>query len=219
MSDVAQKDDVVGYMFRKMCKTVSDINEHMLSLMTLTKHCETVVEMGVREVVSTWAFIEGLRGNGSSTKTLISVDKNDIPDKEFVEHQARLVGVDFTFVQHDSVSVSLPDTDILFIDTWHSYAHLIRELEAHHEKVKKFIIMHDTESYKTESDSVVFKEDLDALSKETGYPIEEIKKGLGAAVMDFLQNHQEWVIGVHFSNNNGLTVLERKGLRENLLQS
>jgi hypothetical protein len=36
------------------------------------------------------------------------------------------------------------DTDLLFIDTWHVYGHLKRELAYWHSYAKKFIILHDT---------------------------------------------------------------------------
>ncbi len=46
----------------------------------------------------------------------------------------------------------------------------------------------------------------------TRYPEEEIKTGLGKAVDEFLQAHQGvWSVCAHYENNNGLTVLERRG--------
>jgi hypothetical protein len=46
----------------------SDINEHIDALYNLAKECEHITEMGVRNVVSTWAFM--LR----DPKTLIGID-------------------------------------------------------------------------------------------------------------------------------------------------
>ena len=47
-------------------------------------------------------------------------------------------------------------------------------------------------------------------SKESGFPVEEITKGLWPAVVEFLQNNPEWYIKERFTNNNGLTILARK---------
>jgi len=56
-------------MFEYLHKTQSDINEHLPVLRDLASECETVVEMGVRYCVSTWAFIERMKGSN-----LISID-------------------------------------------------------------------------------------------------------------------------------------------------
>ena len=48
-------------MFEYLCNTKSDINEHLPALRDLASKCDTVIEMGVRYCVSTWAFIEGLK--------------------------------------------------------------------------------------------------------------------------------------------------------------
>jgi hypothetical protein len=47
-------------------------------------------------------------------------------------------------------------------------------------------------------------------AQESGYPIEEITRGLWPALEEFLAAHQEWEIAEHYANNNGLTVLRRK---------
>ena len=46
-------------------------------------------------------------------------------------------------------------------------------------------------------------------SRESGIPVEEIRKGLWPAVEEFLQSHPEWKIELRLTNNNGLTVLSR----------
>ena len=46
-------------------------------------------------------------------------------------------------------------------------------------------------------------------SKETGYAIEDITKGLWPAIEEFLQTHPEWKLHERFTNNNGLTILKR----------
>jgi hypothetical protein len=47
-----------------MCNTPSDINEHIPTLYEYSKTCESVLELGVRSGVSTFAFIKGLSENG-----------------------------------------------------------------------------------------------------------------------------------------------------------
>lgn len=44
-----------------------------------------------------------------------------------------------------SATTALPwQVDLLFIDTWHVYGHLKRELALHAPRVRKYIAMHDT---------------------------------------------------------------------------
>ena len=202
----------VTYVFNKLCRMESDINEHLETLRDYAKECRSIVELGVCHAVSTWAFIEGLRsGECCGEKSLFSVDINDVPDIEFVNKQAKKNDIKFTFVKADSATVDIPDrVDLLFIDTWHIYGHLIRELEAHHHKVEKYIIMHDTEVDKIEGECVRVKADLEEESRKSGYSVEELSKGVGYAIVEFLEKHKDdWKVHMHYPYNNGLTVLER----------
>jgi hypothetical protein len=100
-------------------------------------------------------------------------------------------------------------TDMLFIDTWHVYGHLKRELSRWNSSVSKWIIMHDTTVDAIEGETIRCGYDAESQSKEHGYPIEEIKKGLWPAIVEFLEDHSEWVIEHRYTNNNGLTILKR----------
>ena len=48
------------------------------------------------------------------------------------------------------------------------------------------------------------------MSQKSGIPVEEITKGLGPAISEFLENNPEWYIKEKFTNNNGLTVLAKR---------
>ena len=54
------------------CKTISDINEHLPILKKYAEECDVVIEMGVRNVVSTWALLL------AKPKKLIIILKNKI---------------------------------------------------------------------------------------------------------------------------------------------
>ena len=51
-----------------------DINEHMATLRQYASKCGVVAEMGVRNVVATYAFMKGLEESGAATKKLFCVD-------------------------------------------------------------------------------------------------------------------------------------------------
>lgn len=200
----------ITQQYDRLCKLKSDINEHLPTLMHLATRCESVAEMGVRDVVSTWAFLEGFRNSTKTKKHLYSVDIVDVPYKDVIAYVAKKENINFKFVHDNSATVTLPKVDLLFIDTWHVYGHLKRELEHHHKNVKKYIVMHDTEVFKTQSESVVYDRNIEEESNESGYTPGEISKGIGYAIVEFLEAHPEWFVKGHYPDNNGLTVLERK---------
>ena len=199
----------ITHYFEQKKNTDSDINQHLERLMTLTKECQIVAELGVRDAVSTWAFLEGLKTNGQETKTLICVDINDAPNFDEIIKDSAKEGIDVSFIKGDSAKVDLPYVDLLFIDTWHVYGHLKREFEKHHQNVGKYIALHDTDVDKTRGESVRLGCNIAQQSQETGYPEEEIRKGLQFAIDEFLENNSEWCLFETYSNNNGLTILKR----------
>jgi hypothetical protein len=99
---------------------------------------------------------------------------------------------------------------MLFIDTWHVYGHLKRELAHWHAHVHKYILLHDTTIDEVHGESIRGRHDTAAESRESGYPEDEIRKGLGPAINEFLAAHPEWVIEKKYTHNNGLTVLARR---------
>lgn len=197
-------------IYKQLCKTESDINEHLPTLMELSTECNTICEFGVRSIVSSWAFLTGLIKNNSNVKNLISVDIVNIDQIKNVINIASMHGINMKFICENSIKCDIPETDMLFIDTWHIYGHLRRELENHHKKVKKYIVMHDTELDKIDGETIRCGWDAKKQSDESGYPVEEINMGLQKAIDEFLDVNKEWEIYKVYTNNNGLTVLKRK---------
>jgi hypothetical protein len=104
--------------------------------------------------------------------------------------------------------------DITFIDTWHVYGQLKRELAKFANKTNKYIIMHDTTVDEIHGETIRRGWDATSQSKESGFAISEINKGLWPAVDEFLQANDEWYIKERFTNNHGLTILARKERKE-----
>ena len=195
--------------YNEKCRTESDINEHLPTLMELSKECEIICEFGVRSIVSTWAFLTGLMKNNKNNKKLISVDIESINNINDVINIASVHGIDMKFICEDSVKCNIPETDMLFIDTWHIYGHLKRELNNHHNKVKKYIVMHDTELDKIHGETIRCGWNAQKQSETSGYTIDEINCGLERAINEFLNENRNWKIDKIYTNNNGLTILKR----------
>jgi hypothetical protein len=197
--------------YQQECDRESDINEHLPTLRKYARECHVVSEMGVREMVSTWALLLGVVENRSPlNKTMYCVDLVEPAGLSNAVDLASQNGVNLRYIQQDSATVTFDrPNDLLFIDTWHVYGHLKRELTHHHAAVKKYIIIHDTEIDKEHGESIRQGLDVNAQSQSFGYPVSEIVCGLQKAIDEFLAQHREWVLFEHFKNNNGLTVLKR----------
>lgn len=187
----------------------SDIHEHLPTLRTLARECCSVVELGLRTMESTWGILQGLAETHSSHRSYLGIDLS-IPPEEILNKAKTLAqqnGISFCFLQANDLTVDLPPTDMLFIDTLHTYCQLTSELEKFSSQVAKFIAMHDTSGPWGEVD------DAEYCGNYSEYPawIDRTQRGLWAAVRDFLQRHPEWELKARYLNCNGLTVLQRVG--------
>jgi len=182
-----------------------DISEHLRSLARLAEGCDHVTELGVRWVCSSWGLLL------AKPKRLLSIDVNPV-NPEMLSELTRIAGeqgTEFRFVQANVLDTdAVVETDVLFIDTLHSYRQLKTELYMHGHKARRHIVLHDTVSFGNHDEGQV---DLSVLPKETAEMINSMprRQGLLAAVDEFLAVH-DWKVVEHHLNNNGLMVLARK---------
>ena len=102
-----------------------------------------------------------------------------------------VLGVNMEFVLANSLDYELDeDFDMLFIDTIHNYSQVKGEIEKHHSKIKKYMILHDTITFGNK----------DAIGEGPG---------LIKAINEFLYANSDWRQLEFHTNNNGLTILER----------
>jgi 16S rRNA C967 or C1407 C5-methylase (RsmB/RsmF family) len=200
--------------YLELCKTPSDINEHLPTIYRYAQQCSTVFETGVRGVVSTWALAYGILSNPAASRRILLL--NDIHPCEMSEVERAMEGLGVSVEQQWLSNLDLRFSehttfDLTFIDTWHVYGQLRRELAKFAPITNKYIILHDTEGDGIEGETIRLGGDAHKQSKASGIPVEEILKGLQPAIDEFLKQHsEEWVLKECFRNNNGLTILERK---------
>jgi hypothetical protein len=185
----------------------SDINEHLPTLKSYAEQCNHITECGVRGVVSSWAFAAGLLEKKPAR--LVQVDLETNQNVMMFGSLARTNGIDVVFYKESDLTCPIEPTDLLFIDTWHVYGHLKRELARWHSSVAKWIIMHDTTVDEWHGETIRIGWNAQQQSAEHGYPVNEITLGLWPAIDEFLKEHPEWSLEKRFTNNNGLTVLRR----------
>ena len=169
----------INTIYENLCQIPSDINEHLPTLKKYASECNNVVELGTRDGVSTIGLLAGL------PKELLSLDIV-FPQSNYMKEMysmAKKEGIYYWFKLGNSLEIELPETELLFIDTIHTYNQLSQELKRHGGKVKKFIILHDTTSCKEE---------------------------LQPAINEFLEQNKQWSIHEVFENNNGLLILKHE---------
>jgi|15BtaG_2_1085339.scaffolds.fasta_scaffold06508_2 hypothetical protein len=183
----------------EMAYSKSDMNEHISTLVEYGQKCDHITEMGVRGIVSTWAFL------GSAPDKLISYDiyhpERWGGDLDSVYETAEQYGLNFEFIEKDVLTVEIEPTDLLFIDTWHHYDQLKVELKLHSDKAKKYIILHDTTKYAEVGEDI---------GHDNTWGDTYSGKGIWFAIEEFLDDNSEWILHKRFTHCNGLTILERK---------
>jgi cephalosporin hydroxylase len=180
----------LDYQYEKRCNSKSDINEHLPILAEYSSKCESVVEFGVRYGNSSYGILFG------KPKKITSYDIHHTDVSKDIKLVAEDNNIDYQFIVSDSRTTNIPNTDMLFIDTEHTYEQLIIELNRHSFNVNKYILIHDTVTFGL------------ADKLKTTSP----KKGLIAAIQDFLTasiDGKNWIIETEYKNNNGLMVLKR----------
>ena len=204
-----------------LCNTSSDINEHLPTLKAYAQECSSVFETGVRGVISSYALLYGLVENKSITDKVIFL--NDIDDCNIDEFkklaEANYVSVKYQWINNLELEFLPNETfDLTFIDTWHVYGQLKRELEKFSKITNKYIIMHDTEIDGIEGETkrlygmyndLYVSNNLDDLVNRTNIPKHEILKGIMPAIDEFLSANTNWIMEKQYKNNNGLTILKR----------
>jgi hypothetical protein len=204
-----------------LCNTPCDINEHLPTLKTYAQECSSVFETGVRGVVSSYALLYGLVENKNTTDKVIFL--NDIEHCDIDEFlkiaELNSVSVKYQWINNLDLPFSNNENyDLTFIDTWHVYGQLKRELEKFSKITNKYIIMHDTEidgiEGETKRSSGLYNwlyvgNNLDVLVNRTKIPKDEILKGLLPAIDEFLIVNTNWIMEKQYKNNNGLTILKK----------
>lgn len=193
--------------YENACAQRSDINEHLPTLLKYAKQVKHITEMGVRDVVSTWAF---LMANPHNLKCIDIVKSPNINEMLLISNQEKLT---VEFIEGDTTKIEIEETDLLFIDTLHTYTQLKKELELHAGKVKRFIIFHDVVTYGHKPEPSHFQTHAGVVAQHekvlANYKKDD--KGLLPAIQEFLTLNPQWEIVEHCLNNNGLMVIERNG--------
>lgn len=190
----------------------SDIMEHITTLFHYAKECNSVFETGVRGCISSWAFLAGLLNNNNGEKKYFFLNDIEVCDiNDLLILSSHFSNIEVSYEWKNNLEIDFQDNyDITFIDTWHVYGQLKRELAKFSKITNKYIIMHDTTIDEIYGESIRGQHNMIAESQRSGIPVEEIARGLGPAIIEFLRDNPDWYLKEKFTNNNGLTILAKR---------
>jgi hypothetical protein len=178
-------------LYARSCSTPSDIVEHIPYMNQLAQNCNHITELGVRFGTSSTAWMR-------SNAILRSYDLFVQPEARALFDAVKRGGKDVILYEQNSLQPSyMEPTDLLFIDTWHSYQQVRDELALWAPLVRKYIVFHDTSNYAYEDENID--------PPVTPGPI----KGIWPAIEEFMSRNPSWRFRVRFYYNNGVTVIER----------
>ena len=196
--------------YELLCEKKSDTNEHLPTLFKYASCCESVIECGVRGCVSSWALLYGILNNKKENKCLLLNDISTCNIDELLNLASGLdVEIRSEWISNLELNLS-QNYDMVFIDTWHVYGQLKRELTKFSKLINKYIIMHDTTIDEIQSESVRNNHNISKKMEDFHFSYDEVTVGLKKAIDEFLLENSEWKLLEKFTNNNGLTVLEKR---------
>lgn len=199
--------------YEELCRQRSDMNEHLPVLRDLARRCVSthVTELGLRGGVSTTALLAGLADGYAALEyaaldtpqclppfvpRLVSYDVDEQAVQTarlgILQHVAQEAGVDFAPVLGDSLEVAIEGTDLLLIDSLHTYRQLRGELERHADRAREWIVFHDTATFGEQGE-------------------DGTRPGLMQAIREWLSGSPEWETYYHYEHCNGLLVARRRG--------
>jgi hypothetical protein len=203
----------INFIYNKLCREPSDIYQHLPVLSKYANECDTIIELGVRDCISSWAFANGLLNNNINKNNKKLLFLNDIKScdiQKLIDHTANTnLLIMYKWCNDLDLDFKGKTFDLVFIDTWHVYGQLKRELNKFSKITNKYIIMHDTTVDAILGETIRCKWDAKQQSIDTNIPEDEILKGLMPAIDEFLLLNPNWRIKEKYENNNGLTILEK----------
>jgi hypothetical protein len=181
-SDTLEKEQAsVEKIFEIVSSVKRDLNEHMEFLRDLGSDCDHITEVSKRKE----SFVSFA---SSHPKKFVSHNIEPHSLMDYIISNQSETEFETTTSSTDQVQ-QIEKTDLLFIDTRHTYATMTEELKKFAPSVRRFIVCRGT-----------------VTSGERG---EDGGPGIMVALRDFMKDNPEWSVITHRTNQYGMTVIGR----------
>lgn len=172
----------IDSIFKFWVDTPSNMQREIMMINKYAKLCDHITEFGF-----------GLGRSAASImvtrpKTFISYDIRDYGPRKLFEEIALKENVNFKFILGDTSKVEIEPTEMIFIDSWHTFEHKELEFKLHCKNVSKYILLHDTRTCGNKGE-------------------DGSTPGFIQAIRNFLEREKNWYVKEIQYDGNGITVL------------
>jgi hypothetical protein len=185
-------------VYQKHLARKTAITAHLPRLRALAEGLDLAVEFGVKRGASSSALLLG-------AARVVSFDVVETPQARELQ---RIAGARWDYRLEDSRSAAVPECDLLFVDSLHTYAQVRAELEAHADKARRWLVFHDVITF-----GVI------GADGETGQHLWQYRQGesvpphalgIRPAIDELMIRDGSWRIVASYPDSHGLLVLERQ---------
>jgi len=152
---------------------------HMPAIRYFASQSRVIVELGMNGGNSSRGLISG------RPEIFITCDIKAQATSTHLKNLCNANKIDFTFFLKKSIEIEIPNSDLLFVDSNHSYGNVIKELTLHAPKINKFILFHDTDF-----------------------------GGVTGAINQYFDKNREWHLVYETKVDHGLSVYQKNGVSE-----
>lgn len=185
-------------VYAQHCQGRTAMAPHLPRLRSLATGYELAVEFGVKHGASSAALLLG-------ASHVISFDVVETPQARQLQ---ALAGDRWEYRIQDSRRAFVPECQLLFIDSLHTYAQVSDELEAHAHKVKRYLVFHDSLTFGSIGAKGESGEQLWTYQRGVSVPLEAL--GIRPAIDELMVRDPSWHIVAHDVTSHGLLILERR---------
>jgi hypothetical protein len=175
--------DSIEAVYQNTLTTERDFNQHMPKLRELAENCGIVADISIRQE----SFIALA---ASKAKVVYSYSNEHNP---LTDHVAQLRKMTRLPVIPQNIE-TIPQVELLFLNTTHSSDQVYRELNRFADKVSHYIVLHNTTIYGETGE---------------GHTQQTVVLGILHALRRYMREHPEWTVIYHSPNQYGLTVISR----------
>jgi hypothetical protein len=199
--------------------TQTEMSFHVPYLHAIAQQSSSILELGTgKDFRASWGFLRGLAENdnvaSSGKKLMVGVDLMDIPETDMIQRIAKEHDIEYHFHQANDLELPIKEMygmfDLTFIDTWHCYGQLHRELKIFPAMTRKFLIFHDVNIDGVYGEDLRVAANMSESVARSGFSYAEIAIGLRAALNTFMaENPNQWRPILWTDDAAGLAILER----------
>lgn len=185
-------------LYRRHVAANSAISPHLPRLRELAESLDTVVEFGVKRGASSTALLLG-------AKRVVSFDVVATPEAHALQAVA---GDRWQYRLEDSRQADIPDCDLMFIDSLHTFDQVDAECR-HADKARRFMVFHDVSTFgEVGALGETGRQSWTYVAGRGSVPTEH--RGIRPAIDHLMIRDPSWRIIERRVDSHGLLVLERR---------